>query len=168
MRQSLVFLFSFLVVSMVFCISSFSQDVLTQHNNMDRSVWNDRETILNKSNVRPGSFGKLFTRVVDDQLFAQPLVKTNVNIPSKGIKNIVYLASVNNSVYAFDADSARQTDPYWTINLTPVNSRPIRQVDLYGACPGNFLSNIGIVGTPVIDSSTLTIYLVARSIDTCL
>ncbi len=166
MRQSFVFFLSFLLISMEYCISAYSQDVLTQHNNLERTGWNDRETILNKSNVKAGSFGKLFTRVVDDQLFAQPLVKTNVNIPSAGLRNIVYLASVNNSVYAYDADSASQTDPYWKINLTPVNSRPIRQVDLFGACPGNFLSNIGIVGTPVIDSSTLTIYLVARSVDT--
>jgi len=166
MKQSFVFSLSFLTVSLVYGISAYSQDVLTQHNNLERTGWNDRESILNKSNVKSGTFGKLFTRVVDDQLFAQPLVKTNVNIPSIGFKNIVYLASVNNTVYAFDADSASQANPYWKINLTPVNSRPIRQVDLYGACPGNFLSNIGIVGTPVIDSSTLTIYLVARSVDT--
>ena len=82
MRQSFVFFTSFLVISLVNSISVWSQDVLTQHNNLDRTGWNDRETILNKSNVKPGSFGKLFTRKVDDQLYAQPLVKTDVNILS--------------------------------------------------------------------------------------
>lgn len=54
---------------------SFAQEnVVTQHNNIERTGWNSKETILNKSNVRIGSFGKLFTRSVDDQVYAQPLV----------------------------------------------------------------------------------------------
>ena len=42
------------------------QDVLTQHNDLNRTGWNNKETILNKNNVRAGSFGKLFARSVDD------------------------------------------------------------------------------------------------------
>lgn len=140
-------------------------NVITQHNNIDRTGWNNREPILNKSNVRIGSFGKLFTRSVDDQLYAQPLVVQQVDIPSSGKRNVVYAATVNNTVYAFDADSANISNPYWQKNLTPAGERPVRQVDLTGACPGNFLSNIGIVGTPVIDTVSNTIYLVARSVN---
>lgn len=145
---------------------SFAQvNVVTQHNNTDRTGWNSRETILTKSNVRIGSFGKLFTRSVDDQMYAQPLVVQQVDIPLIGKKNIVFVATVNNTVYAFDADSIKANNPYWKVNVTPAGERPVRQIDLTGACPGNFLSNIGIVGTPVIDTISNTMYLVARSIN---
>ncbi len=161
-KKVLVFFISFLSPATL----SFAQvNVITQHNNFERTGWNNRETVLNKSNVNIGSFGKLFTRAVDDQMYAQPLVVHQVNIPSLGKKNVVYAATVNNSVYAFDADSAKASEPYWKINLTPAGERPVTQADLTGACPGNFLSNIGIVGTPVIDTLSNTMYLVARSIN---
>lgn len=145
---------------------SFSQtSVLTQHNDLNRTGWNNKETILNTKNVNKNSFGAIFSRTVDDQIYAQPLVVFNINMPVVGNKNIVIIATVNNTVYAFDADSANISNPYWQKNLTPAGERPVRQVDLTGACPGNFLSNIGIVGTPVIDTSSSTIYLVARSIN---
>jgi len=140
-------------------------NVVTQHYDMGRTGWYNRETTLNKSNVNINSFGKLFSRKVDDQLYAQPLVIQRVPIAGLGMRNIVYLATVNNSVYAFDADSSNVTDPYWKINLTPSGERPVKQEDLTGACPGNFQSNIGIVGTPVIDTLSNTIFLVARSIN---
>ena len=99
------------------------KSVLTQHNDINRTGWYDNETILNKSNVRQGSFGKIFTRTVDDQVYAQPLVKLNHEIPGIGKKNIVFVATVNNTVYAFDADSANITTAYWKINLTSAHSR---------------------------------------------
>ena len=58
--------------------------MVTQHNNLSRTGWNNTETILNTKNVKKGSFGKLFTRPVDDQLYAQLLVMNNVTIPGKG------------------------------------------------------------------------------------
>ena len=144
-------------------------NVVTQHNNLSRTGWNNTETILNTKNVKKGSFGKLFTRAVDDQLYAQLLVMKNVAIPGKGNKNIVFAATVNNSVYAFDADSADITTPYWQVNLTPSGIRPVKNTDMTGACGGgykDFSGNMGIVGTPVIDSLTNTIYIVARSVGT--
>ena len=157
-------LFLLLVVFFV-CSVKAQVNVVTQHYDLGRTGWYNKESSLNKSNVRIGSFGKLFTRTVDDQLYAQPLIVLGVNINGVGPKNIVYLATVNNTVYAYDADSANANAPYWLVNLTPLGSRPVVQNDLTGACPGNFLSNIGIVGTPVIDTAANTIYLVARSIN---
>jgi len=145
------------------------KSVLTQHNDIDRTGWYDNETILNKSNVRQGSFGKIFVRSVDDQVYAQPLVKLGLTIPGLGKKNIVFVATVNNSVYAFDADSANVAIPYWKVNLTTIRSRVINKSDETGACGGfynDFSGNMGIVGTPVIDSTTNTMYVVARSVDT--
>jgi hypothetical protein len=143
--------------------------VLTQHNNLSRTGWNSTETVLNTKNVKPGTFGKLFTMPVDDELYAQLLIKTNVAVPGKGNKNIVFAATVSNSVYAFDADLANVTQPYWKVNLTQPGMRPLKHTDMTNACGGNyndFSGNIGIVGTPVIDSATSTLYVVARSCET--
>ena len=139
--------------------------VTTQHNDLDRSGWYRNEKILNTNNVRMGSFGKLFSRPVDDQIYSQPLVVFNVPMAG-GNKNVVYVPTVNNSVYAFDADNAETTAPYWQVNLTPPNSRPQKNTDMVGACDGfyrDYSGNIGIVGTPVIDTLTNTMYLVSRS-----
>ncbi len=143
--------------------------VLTQHNNISRTGWYSQEKILNTKNVKAGFFGKIFTRTVDDQIYAQPLVMLNVNIPGAGIKNIVFVATVNNTIYAFDADSANVTAPYWQVNLSPAGTRPPKNTDMTGACGGgyrDFSGNMGIVGTPVIDSVTNTLYVVARSVNT--
>ena len=88
---------------------------------------------------------------------------------AKGNKNIVFAATVNNSVYAYDADFANVTAPYWQVNLTPSGLRPVKNTDMTGACGGgykDFSGNMGIVSTPVIDSLTNTIYIVARSVGT--
>jgi hypothetical protein len=135
--------------------------VLTQHNDNQRTGANLNETILNTSNVRSGSFGKLFTRVVDGHIYAQPLYISGVNVPNKGIHNVVYVATQHNSVYAFDADYPLLSAPLWKVNLGP--SAPV---------PADFGNNnkwgtykdieveVGITGTPVIDPGTNTLYVV--------
>jgi len=72
-------------------------DVLTQHNNAQRTGWNSQETHLDISNVKPGFFGKLYTYPVDDQVYAQPLIVTGVNISGTS-HNLAIIATVNNSV----------------------------------------------------------------------
>ena len=93
---------------------SLAVSVLTQHNDNTRAGWNSRETVLNTSNVNVTQFGALFDLVVDDQVYAQPLVVANVLI-NGGYHNVVYVATVNNTVYAFDGDDGRQ---YWKRNFT--------------------------------------------------
>ncbi len=157
-----------LIVLIIFATQSFSQNVFTQHNNNSRTGWNNNEKKLNISNVTAGSFGKLFTLAVDDQIYAQPLTINHVTISGKGKRNVVYVATVNNSVYAFDADSSNNGTPYWQINLTLPHGRAPKNTDMTGACGGgyrDFSGNMGIVGTPVIDTATNTMYLVARTID---
>ena len=87
--------------------------VLTQHNDNYRSGLNNHEKILTTSNVNGKQFGKLFTLHVDDQVYAQPLVVSNIKIGDSLI-NVLYVATVNNSVYAFNADNGRL---YWKSNL---------------------------------------------------
>jgi len=139
-----------------------SISVLTQHNDNTRSGWNDNETALTTSNVNVQQFGKVFTLTVDDQVYAQPLVVGHVFIGG-GYHNVVYIATLNNTVYAFDGDNGTL---YWRKSFTAPGMRPPRNTDMTGACGGtytNFSGNIGIVGTPVIDTARATIYFVARS-----
>ncbi|HRI20645.1 MAG TPA: discoidin domain-containing protein, partial [Panacibacter sp.] len=159
-----------LIVLFLFDVSVYAQSsVLTQHNDLNRTGWYSEEKLLNTKNVKAGSFGKIFTRTVDDQIYAQPLVMLNVAMPAAGNKNVVFVATVNNTVYAFDADSANIANPYWQVNLSPAGTRAIKNTDMTGACGGgyrDFSGNMGIVGTPVIDAATNTLYVVARSVNT--
>ncbi len=153
--------------------SGYAQaDVLTQHNDLDRTGWNPSETVLNQSNVTPTNFGLLYKRTVDDQIYAQPLVVSGVTIG--GVKkNVVYVATVKNTIYAFDADDGT-IDPYWTKNFTPAGETVPNAGDVHAYLCGFGYSDFdpvnglgqqgsfGIVGTPVIDKATNTLYFVSR------
>ncbi len=122
--------------------------VPTQHNDNTRAGWNDSETVLTTSNVNVTHFGALFSLLVDDQVYAQPLVVGDVAIGTEH-RNVVYVATVNNTLYAFDGDDGRL---YWKKNFTASGMRPPRNTDMTGACGGtytNFSGNLGVVGTPV-------------------
>ena len=157
------------VISLMLCghVAVFSQtSVLTQHNDVMRTGWNSTETILNTSNVNKNSFGLLFSRTLDDQMYAQPLIVSGVII-SGSARNVVYASTVSNSVYAYDADDSNVTTPYWQINLTESGMRPPNHGDVGEACGTytDFTGKIGIVGTPVIDVATKKLFVVARSVD---
>ena len=129
--------------------------VLMQHNNISRTGANLSETILNTSNVNVNQFGKLFSRTVDGQIYAQPLYVPSVTIGGK-TQNVVYVATMHNSVYAFDADNPSASAPLWQVNLgTSVASNCSDTEPEYG-----------ILSTPAIDTSTNTIYVVARTTET--
>jgi hypothetical protein len=141
-------------------------DVLTNRYDSLRTGSNLQETILTPHNVSSSTFGKLFERGVDGDIYAQPLVKTAVSIPGSGIHNVVYVATVKNSLYAFDADSPDAAKPFWChsrevfgdpVSRDEVTDMPSDEKYL------NFASTIGIVSTPVIDAQTKTIYVVANS-----
>ena len=139
-----------------------SVSVLTQHNDNTRSGWNDNETALTTTNVNVQQFGQVFTLTVDDQVYAQPLVAGHVSIGGSN-HNVVLVATVNNTLYAYDGDNGAL---YWQKNFTAPGMRPPQRGDMTGACNGSyqdFSGNIGIVGTPVIDAGTGTMYFVARS-----
>ena len=108
------------------------------------------ETILNTSNVNTNQFGLLFTRAVDNYLYAQPLYLPQVTIQS-ALHNVVYVATINNSVYAFDADTPSLSAPLWQVNLGPAATQASH----------NALPVCGILSTPVIDTGSGTMYVVA-------
>lgn len=146
--------------------SNTKVDVLTNRYDIARTGANLKETLLHTRNVSAAQFGKIFEREVDGDIYAQPLVKTNVPIPGAGLRDVVYVATVNNSLYAFDADSSAQSQPYWHVS-NQVLGQPVPKRDVTDLPPDqeyrNFESEIGIVATPVIDGQSGTIYVVAQS-----
>src|SRR6202020_905202 len=138
------------------CISSLAQvDVLTQHNDNFRPGVNALETTLTPADVNRTQFGMLFKRVVDDQLYTQPLVVTGVQVDG-GTHDLVIVTTVNNSVYAFDANDAEAAAPIWHVNFgTPANMHSTN----FGCLDIN--GQMGIIGTPVIDKARGVVYVVA-------
>src|SRR5471030_468470 len=119
--QSFSFLCAGLTLAVAHHPAKAQVDVLTQHNDNARTGVNLNETELTPANVNKAQFGMLFKRVVDDQLYTQPLVVTGVNVGG-GTHDVVYVTTVNNSVYAFDANDAESSAPLWHVNFgTPAN-----------------------------------------------
>jgi hypothetical protein len=138
------------------CTFSHAQvDVLTQHNDYARTGANLLETTLTPGNVNKAQFGMLFKRVLDDQLYTQPLVATDIQI-GDGTRDVVYVTTVNNSVYAFDANDSQAILPIWHVNFgmpADVHSADFGCLDING--------KMGIIGTPVIDKVHGILYVVA-------
>jgi Chitobiase/beta-hexosaminidase C-terminal domain/Legume lectin domain len=147
----------------IFLLTSLSAraqvNVTTWHNDLARSGVNSQETILTTANVNVSTFGKLFSVPVDGQVYAQPLVLSGVSIDG-GTHNVVYIATEHDSVYAIDADTGAT---YANVSLIPAGGTTVNSTsDLTPAC-GDIQPEVGITGTPVIDPSSNTLYVVAKS-----
>lgn len=139
------------------------QPVLTRSYDNARTGANLTEVALTTANVRPATFGKLFERVVDGQVYAQPLLVPNLNIPGKGVRNVVFVATMNDSVYAFDADNPAESAPLWHRNFLGPGVTPVPWTDVAGY--RDVYPAIGILSTPVIKlgGGGGTIYLTAKT-----
>jgi len=135
--------------------------LLTSRGDNTRSGANTNETLLTPTNVSENSFGHLFSAPVDYQVLAQPLYVPQVNIPGQRTHNVVYVVTQADSVYAFDADNGSQL---WYASMT-MGGTPATVASKTLPCgTDQGFSEEGIVGTPVIDLTTNTIYLVAKSV----
>jgi hypothetical protein len=129
-------------------------DVLTQHNNNDRTGWNAHETVLTPQTVTSTGFGRLFDLPVDGLVYAQPLVVADVDI-NGATRDIVVIATEHNSVFVFDANSGKQL---WTQNYGPSIPTPNRFWNTAWGVYLDLTPEIGITSTPVIDRETMTVY----------
>lgn len=132
----------------------------TYHNDNLRTGQNANEIVLTLSKVNENQFGKLFSYSLDGIAFASPLYVANANIPGQGFHNIVYAATENDSVYAFDADGLT-SNPLWHVSFLKSGVTTVPCGDT-GEC-GDILDQIGITSTPVIDSASGTLYVVAAT-----
>jgi hypothetical protein len=137
-------------------------DVLTQHNDQFRTGANLSETSLTTANVNSTQFGKLFSYTVDGLVFAQSLYVSGLTI-SGGTHDVCYVATMEDSVYAFDANSNFN---YWHKQFTGGAITPVPIVDITGNNNLNIHGDVGILSTPVIDKVSGTIYVLARTKDT--
>ena len=134
----------------------------TRHNDNARDGQNLQENVLTTGNVNPAQFGLLFSYPVDAYTYAQPLYVPNVSIPGQGTHNVVYVATENDSVFAYDADG-RSATPLWqdsfinpSAGITPLGESDVNSCPLIGP-------SLGITATPVIDPATQTMYLIAAT-----
>ncbi len=145
--------------------------VYTYHNDAARDGANAQEYALTPANVNSASFGKLASCAVDGAIYGQPLWVANVTF--NGVKhNVIFVTTQHDTLFAFDADT-NTCVTLWSINLIdsahggtsgeiPVPSTSV------GNGTGDIQPEVGVNGTPVIDASSGTLYVVSKSIDSTL
>jgi hypothetical protein len=158
------FVFALCLAAAAANLTAFATDILTNRGDRARTGLNFTETILNPSNVGSPAFGLLYQKLVDGQVYAQPLyVSQQLITPTGGqpkVANVLYVATEHDSLYAFDADTGVQ---YWKKSLLPAGESPVSSNDVN--CQ-ELQPEIGITATPVIDRSAGpngTIFVVAFS-----
>jgi PQQ-like domain len=135
--------------------------ITTWHNDNAHTGQYLRETTLTPLNVNAKKFGKLGSFTVDGQIYAQPLYWPGLHIPHMGTHNVVFVATENDSVYALDADTPG-SQPLWQVNFTnPPNVTAVPCEDINTPC--HVYPIVGITGTPVIDPSSKTLYVITRT-----
>jgi hypothetical protein len=152
-----------LLSSLSFMAGCGKVSVSTYHNDNLRTGWNEFEKHLTHANVNAASLTAISV-TLDDEVDTQPLIVPNVHVTAgnhKGKHDVVYVATEHNTIYAIDASSGQ-------ILLNPNFGPPVPiltnpAVPAYNC--GNNGPNIGINGTPVIDTVTGTMYVVVYSFE---
>ena len=136
-------------------------DILMNRYDTSGAAANLAETKLNASNVNGQQFGRLFSLPVYGKIYAQPLYVSNVPIPGQGTHNVLYVATMEDMLYAFDAKNGALL---WRRNdLVPTGATPFPVADAAYTNSLNIAGDVGIESTMVIDRPTNTLYLVART-----
>jgi hypothetical protein len=131
-------------------------NVTTHHYNNLRTGWNQSETMLTPASMQGDNFGYLGQISVDEQVDAQPLLVSGVQI-SGGTHDVLYVATENNTIYAIDANSG-----------AILMSQNYGAAVPYTALPGQCLNssyNLGINSTPAIDLAAKTMYAITYTYD---
>jgi hypothetical protein len=144
--------------------------VYTFHNNLLRDGTNTQEYALTTSSVSAAHFGKLTSCAVDGAVYTQPLWMANLAIGGAK-RNVVFVATQHDSVYAFDADAVPCTK-LWSVSLIDAAHGAVGAGGetsvpntLIGSGYGDVKPEIGVTGTPVIDPASGLLYVLSKSID---
>lgn len=138
--------------------------VVTWHYDDARTGSNPTETILTPANVSYKTFGKLSTKPVDGYVVGQPLYVPNLNMAGLGTHDVVFVATMHDSVYAFDAVNANPS-PLWHTSIftySPAGATTVPATVKRNAGTTAW-TELGILSTPVIDLVGGTLYLVAET-----
>jgi hypothetical protein len=138
--------------------SGLAQNIVTERYDNARTGANLSETQLSPSTVNSSTFGLVGTYAVSGSVYAQPLYVRNVTIGGAQ-HNVIYVATMNDAVYALDADTHATL---WSEILTNPGATPVPIGDVTQS-GANIVGNVGIESTPVIDPTTNTLYLVTRT-----
>src|SRR5262249_4252837 len=119
-------------------------DVVTYKNDAARTGQNLNEVLLTPANVNATGFGKLRFLNTDGKVDAQPLYLADLTVQG-ATHDVVFVATENDSVYAFDADTG---DVLWhvSVKLSGENPSPLPPYGCTQVTP-----TIGVTATPVID-----------------
>jgi hypothetical protein len=134
-------------------------NILTGNGNNDRTNANLQEFQLSPATVRASAFGKLGVFPVDGQVYAQPLYVSGLSISGVGTRNVLFVSTMHNSVYAFDADAMSPVSVLWQVNLGTSVPAPL----LFGQY-GDIAFEVGILSTGVIDLQRGVLYVVAHTL----
>ena len=113
-----------------------------------------QERVLTPANVNSTSFGLAWSLALDSGIWSQPLYMNALTV-NGGVHNVVYSATANDSIYAIDGDTGALL---WKRSFlsTGVTAVP-------GSLIHHTINPVGIIGTPVIDPTTLILYAVAMT-----
>jgi hypothetical protein len=156
--------FAIALFSIAFGNFSFAQQAVLQRGyDAGLSGANLNETTLTTSNVTPSTFGLLANLPVDADVYAQPLYVPQVTVAGQGTHNVLYVASMNDTLYAYDADNGSLL---WSVNFAlTVGATPVAIANFTFSGNQNIVGNVGILSTPVIDPSTNIMYLIACTLE---
>jgi outer membrane protein assembly factor BamB len=111
------------------------------------------EFVLTPATVSSGKFGQLWSANVDGTIWGQPLYMNGITVGGKA-RNVVYVTTNNDSVYAFDADTGAQL---WKKSFLSSGVTAVAGASL------TISSQMGVLSTPVIDPVRQAIYVVAET-----
>ncbi len=136
--------------------------VYTHHNDNARTGQNLQEYGLTPATVNSSTFGQLFSCPVDGYVYAEPLWVANLTVGST-TRNVVFIATEHDSIYAFDADSPSCVQ-LWKVSFLGTGITTLVPSDLGGN--GDLVPEVGITSSPVIDPATNTIYVLPKTKET--
>src|SRR6201986_3523343 len=131
---------------------------------------NTNETALTPANVNVNTFGKLFSLTVDGSVYAQPLYVPGLTMSDGLVHNVLFIATEHDSIYAFDADSngGANINPIWKVTLLDAAhgaGAGATTVPYTDTGSPDIAPEIGITGTPAINTATNTMYVVGKTKD---
>jgi hypothetical protein len=132
-------------------------NIATWQNDNLRTGLNGFETALTPQSVNAANFGKLFSYIVDGYIYGEPLYVAHLTV-NGGVHNAIFVATEHDSAYAFDADSYGNGSPLWQVSLLSGGETPLTN--------GAIQPYEGVTSTPVIDTSTNTMYVLSTQAST--